>query len=85
MCNLLFFTVTLMIVYYVDELTSDSNSLEQENFALSSGIIVDKSLVKPDVNYQIGTLKTGIVSTVSEAVGGGKTCEPLPKVVFKPV
>lgn len=85
MCNLLFFTITLMIVYYVDELTFDSNSLEQENFALSSGIIVDKSLVKPDVNYQIGTLKTGIVPTVSEAVGGGKTCEPLPKVVFKPV
>jgi len=85
MCNFLFFTVTLMIVYYADELVSKPSSLEHEDFDLSAGIITDKSLIKPDSSYQIGTLNPGVASTIAEAVGGGKTCSPLPKVVYKPV
>jgi hypothetical protein len=85
MSNCLFFTVVIMIVYYIDELTTDSFNQEHEDFALSSGIITDKSLVQSNVNYQIGTLNPGIVSTITDAVAGGKPCDPLPEVVYKPV
>ena len=85
MCNILFFTVTLMLVYYADELTSESTSLKHEDFDLSAGIITDKALVKSDVKYQVGILKPGVTSSTSEAVAGGKACDPLPKVVYRPV
>jgi len=86
MCNLLLSIIfLLMIVYYTHETESDSISHEHEDFDLPVGIITDKSLIDPSKKYQVGRLKPGVVSTVTEAVGGGKMCNPLPNVVYRPV
>ena len=54
-----------------------------EEFDLPPGIITDKTLLDPSKDYEIGVLKDGIVSTVSEAVSGGKTCDSLPQFIYR--
>ena len=54
-----------------------------EEFELSTGTIADKSLLDPSKYYQVGTLKEGTVSTIDEAIAGGKACDPLPRVVYR--
>jgi len=56
---------------------------DTEDFALSDEIITDKSLLDPSKYYQVGTINAGVVSTVSEAVAGGKACDALPQVVYR--
>jgi len=57
---------------------------DTEEFDLPSEIITDKTLLDPSKDYQVGRLKPDVVSTVTEAVGGGKMCNPLPQIIYKP-
>jgi hypothetical protein len=67
-----------LYLFYILFMKDDS-----EGFALSTGIITDKTTLDPTKFYQVGTLNSGIVSTITDAVAGGKACDPLPQVVYR--
>ncbi len=78
MDNLTKFAIAALVFYFL--------FMRKEGFALSEGVLTDKTQLDPTFFYKKGTLNPQIRNTITEAINNGQTCAAeFPQEIYVPI